>query len=138
MINSGNEILGSEMPSGNMNDGQMPSLDGEMPMGTMNDNPQNFSGEMPASGNEMPLGNMNDMQDNSSTQMSSSNSEMPIGNMGNGMQSTSVESQIDIHTHEEMPTGGMNDESAAIKAEKNNLKTIDIPGSWKLQLTHSS
>ncbi len=149
MIKTENEMpsTGSEMPPGNMTDSpenlndQMPKSENEMPPGNMVHNAENFSNEMPlgGGGGEMPRGNMTESNDNFSDQLSPSNmggNEMPPGKMTDSNQvSGSVQALSDVN---EMPLGNMNGDAAAGNAEQDKAKTIEIPGTWKLQMTYIS
>ena len=86
-----------------------------MPQGKMNgEATDNFSGQMPLEGGEMPFGSMTE----------------------NG--GTAFLGAQEPLTEDEMPIGDMNEEGATLDSAQDKLKTIDIPGSWKLQLIYSS
>jgi len=136
--NSENEMPGAQMPMENMDGGQMPSGDGEMPQGMMMDDvSESMNEQMPPEFNEMPIGDMMaDTPQNFSGQKTTTG-EMPQGNMTDNS-STAFYNAKNISGDGEMPVGDMNNEISLFAADKEKLKTIEIPGNWKLQLKYSS
>lgn len=136
--NSESEMPGAQVPMENMGDGQMPSGDGEMPLGMMMDeHSESMNDQMPSVFSEMPSGDMMaDAAGNFSGQEANMG-EMPQGNMTDDSSTTYYSAQ-NISGNGEMPAGDMNNEISLYAAEKEKLKTIEIPGNWKLQLKYSS
>ena len=133
------EMLGPQMSMENMNGGAMTPLDGEMPTGDMMDaTTEILSDQMKAEFSEMPLG---DMTDDKSSSFEGSTptmvAEMPQAQMNANGGATPFNVQ-NFSGGNEMPSGSMEEDAATPGVKQHQSNTIEIPGSWKLQLTYSS
>ncbi len=96
----------------------------------MNENMIYLENETSSAG-EMPRGDMNQSIIGTGSQMSEAAGEMPLGTM--------IDSPVGFSGQTssagEMPRGDMNQSTSNDSLAENQLKTIDLSGSWKLQLT---
>lgn len=139
MINAENEMpgAGGEMPMGSMNGNSIQPENGEMPAASMAEDPAALSaGLMPHETAEMPSGNMNPGTAASNSGQMPLAIEMPAGSM-NEFNSNAFFSSPQSSGIGEMPVGSMNGYAAKEEAGEDKVKTIEIPGSWKLQFTYS-